>query len=83
MVAAETRPGSARVPRAKSPIRIAMSVIALLLRAVPAQLLAKGNDLDTEVVAGTEKGLKAFEQGSEKWNHRPGFISQGTMAALL
>jgi hypothetical protein len=47
------------------------------------QLLAKGKDLDTEVVAGTGKGFKAYEQGSEKWNHRPGFISQGTMAALL
>jgi hypothetical protein len=38
-----------------------------------AQLLTQ--DLEAEVVAGTEKGAEAGEEGDEQWNHGHGFIA--------
>ena len=43
-----------------------------------AQLLTEGKDLETEVVAGTEKSAEAGEKADEQWNHGPGFIAQGS-----
>jgi hypothetical protein len=37
------------------------------------QLLTE--DLEAEVVAGTEKGAEAGEEADEKWNHGLGFIA--------
>ncbi len=40
-----------------------------------AQLLTQGNDLEAEVVTGTEEGTEKGEESLEKWNHDPGFIA--------
>ncbi len=38
-----------------------------------AQLLAEGEDLEAEVVTGTEEYAEAGEEADEKWNHEFGF----------
>ena len=45
------------------------------------QLLTEGKDLDAEIVAGTEESAEAGEKADEEWNHRPGFITQGSAPA--
>jgi hypothetical protein len=40
-----------------------------------AQLLTQGQDLDAEVVAGTEEGAEVGEKANEKWNYEPGLIA--------
>ena len=47
-----------------------------------AQLLAQGEDLEAEVVAGTEESAEAGEEANEKWNHGPGFITREPIPAL-
>jgi hypothetical protein len=39
------------------------------------QLLTEGNDLDAEVVAGTEECAEAGEEVDAKWNHEFGFMA--------
>ena len=34
-----------------------------------AELLAKGQDLEAEAVAGTEEGAEGGEETQEEWNH--------------
>ena len=46
-----------------------------------AQLLTEGNDLEAEVVAGTEESAEAGEKADEQWNHGPEFIAQGSAPA--
>jgi hypothetical protein len=40
-----------------------------------AQLLTEGEDLEAEVVAGTEECAEAGEEVCAKWNHEFGFIA--------
>jgi hypothetical protein len=46
------------------------------------QLLAQCKDLKTEVVTGAEEHAETREEAGEKRNHRAGFISHGSVAAL-
>src|SRR5215831_1076536 len=46
-----------------------------------AELLAKGQDLKANAVAGTEEGAEAGEERCEKWNHGFGFIAYGSIPA--
>ncbi len=46
-----------------------------------AQLLTEGKDLQAETLAGTEKGGEGGESADEEWNHRSGFIAQGSVTA--
>ena len=48
---------------------------ARLLSLEHTQLLPEGYDLQTEVVAGTERGVLTGEQAGEKRNREPGFLA--------
>ena len=40
-----------------------------------AQLLTEGNDLQAEIITGTEEDVEEGEEANEKGNHSPGFIT--------